>query len=80
MPLLRELFHKRFYVCALLWDYWYLAIFFCMHCGPMMQGDPCNFEFFSGSKTAAGRAIHKPQWKVLPDRPGRIRGQQKNRK
>lgn len=45
---------------------WYLAISFCMHCGPMMSGDPFNFEFFSGSKTTAGSAIHKTQWKVLP--------------
>ena len=73
---------KTFYVCALLWDYVVLSNFLlhALQCYDVRSADICNFEFFSGSKTAAGSAIHKTQWKVLPYRPGRIRGQQKNRK
>ena len=46
----------------------------------MVVGNTSISELSPGSKTAAGSTIHKTEWKVLPYWPGRIGGQQKNRK
>ena len=57
-----------------------VAIFFFTHCGLTVVGNTSISELSPGSKTAAGSTIHKTERKVLPYWPGRIGGQQKNRK